>query len=154
MKTKFNFGLRRRQLDDGIKAIKNILPIIPQKGWIAEIRSLLGITSTQLAKRIGISQASLSSLEKSEVKKTISLSSLERVAKVLDCEVYYCLIPKDSFDKTLYQRAIKIIREENDLIENTMALELQGTKGKNTLDEAIRAAFLMESLDRRLWEEK
>lgn len=154
MKTKINFGLRRRQLDAGIKALKGTLPRIPKNGWIAEVRSLFGITSTQLAKRIGISQASLSSLEKSEVKRTISLSSLERVAEKLGCEVYYCLLPKESFEKTLYDRAIRVISKENDLIENTMALELQGTNKENVLSEDVQAAILMESLDRRLWEEK
>jgi DNA-binding Xre family transcriptional regulator len=74
--------------------LSRLIPPRPRDGWIAEIRSLLLMTSSQLARRVGVSQSVISNLQKSEREKTITLKSLEKVANALECELVYVLIPK------------------------------------------------------------
>ena len=52
----------------------------------------LGISSAQLAGRRGVKQPSVIALEQSEVKGTIELATLRRVAEALGCTVVYSLV--------------------------------------------------------------
>ena len=53
----------------------------PVRGWIKALREALGMSTAQLAKRLGIRQPSLVALEQSEAKGTIELATLRRVAE-------------------------------------------------------------------------
>ena len=57
----------------------------PVRGWIKAIREALGMSTAQLAKRLGIKQPSVVELEQSEAKGTIELATLRRMAEALDC---------------------------------------------------------------------
>jgi predicted DNA-binding mobile mystery protein A len=65
----------------------------PNRGWIKAIREALGMTTVQLAKRLGVKQPSVTALEQSEAKGTIELATLRRVAEALDCVLVYALVP-------------------------------------------------------------
>jgi DNA-binding transcriptional regulator YiaG len=53
-----NRKIMRRSLDKKINVLKNIVTFdIPEQGWIRTIRETLGMTTTQLAKKLGMSQA-------------------------------------------------------------------------------------------------
>ncbi|MGB5730812.1 MAG: helix-turn-helix domain-containing protein, partial [Acidimicrobiia bacterium] len=55
----------------------------PHKGWIRAIRDALGMSSTELAARIGVSQQRVPQMERSELQDTITLGTLRRVAEAL-----------------------------------------------------------------------
>ena len=70
----------RSQLDERFRELgpaKRYTP--PVRGWIKALREALGMSTAQLAKRLGIRQPSLVSLEQSEAKGTIELATLRRV---------------------------------------------------------------------------
>ena len=77
----------------------------PEHGWIREIRVALGMTSRQLAHRMGESQSAVSQLEQSEVSDRARLETLRRAADALDCNLVYTLVPKTSLEGTLITRA-------------------------------------------------
>ena len=77
----------------------------PQRGWIREIRDALGMSSTDLAARLGISQSTVSELEHSEVHDSIKLGSLRRVADALDCDLFYFLAPRSTLDDAVRTQA-------------------------------------------------
>lgn len=77
----------------------------PPRGWIREIREALGMSSTELAARLGIGQSTVSELEHSEVHDSIKLGSLRRVAAALDCELFYFLAPRSTLDDTVHTQA-------------------------------------------------
>ena len=52
----------------------------PRTGWIRAIREALGMSATQLARRMGVAQPTLTKLEQSEAADRIQLDSLRRVA--------------------------------------------------------------------------
>src|ERR1039458_1010686 len=71
----------------------------PQRGWIRAIRDALGMSSSELAARMGVIQQSISDLEGSEVHDTIKLETLRRAADPLDCDPVYFFLPPNK----LYQ---------------------------------------------------
>lgn len=142
---------RRSQLDSTFKELKKGLPPRPKKGWIAEVRSLLLMTTAQLARRVGVAQSVVSNFEKSERKKAITLQSLERIAEALECELHYFLVPKKGLDKTLNERAKKLYEHDQKVVEHQMRLEGQGTK--TDLRRDIEIAMLIANRHRRIWDD-
>jgi predicted DNA-binding mobile mystery protein A len=102
----------------------------PRSGWIKMIRQALGMSSTDLAKRLGIGVSSVSRLEQSEVDKTIKLETLQKVADQLGCEVVYALVPRQELDKTINQRALQIASEHAVETQKSMSLEDQRIDSK------------------------
>ena len=88
---------RTRQLDD-VLATANIPPR-PRKGWIPSIRQALGMSKTQLARRMGVARQSLDDLESNELKETITLASLQNAADALGCDFAVRLCSQEALEK-------------------------------------------------------
>jgi predicted DNA-binding mobile mystery protein A len=97
----------------------------PRSGWLKAIRQSLGMSSTALAKKLGIGVSSVSRMEQSEVDKTIKLETLQKVAEQLDCDVVYALVPRQELEKTIYERALQIANEHAVETQKSMSLEGQ-----------------------------
>jgi predicted DNA-binding mobile mystery protein A len=113
----------------------------PVRGWIKAIREALGMSTAQLAKRLGIKQPSLVALEQSEAKGAIGLATLRRVAEALDCTLVYALVPNKPLENTVRDRARAFARRRRGPVEHSMLLEDQKVTAKNAearLDEIVR----------------
>jgi len=66
----------------------------PPAGWARTIRESLGMSAEQLARRIGVSRATIVTLERSEARGRITLASLEKLSRGLGCRVVYALVPE------------------------------------------------------------
>jgi predicted DNA-binding mobile mystery protein A len=99
----------------------------PARGWLRAVREALGLKQVEIAKRIGVTPASYHNLEASEVRGTVSLSSLARAAEAMDCEVVYFLIPRPGVAKSFDELALRHDPELKHLpaTEHSMALENQ-----------------------------
>ena len=96
----------RRRLDDRCESIRPLAGVErPNKGWIRAIRDALGMSSTELAARMGISQQVVSEIERSERHATVKLKTLSRAANALECELVYALVPRASLEETVRARA-------------------------------------------------
>lgn len=94
-----NNALARQHLDARAQRLRPLArDPRPRRGWIRAIRDALGMSTTELARRLELSQQSVSDLERSEQHETIRLSTLRRVADALDCDLVYALIPRTSLD--------------------------------------------------------
>ncbi len=51
------------------------------------------MTTSQLAKRMGVTQPRISELERAEVAGRVSMESIERAAQAMGCRVVYALVP-------------------------------------------------------------
>lgn len=69
---------------------------LPFGSEIRRIRCEYGLSTSQVAHRLGTAQSSVVRLEQSESHGSITLSSLARVAEVLNCKLEYRLIARDS----------------------------------------------------------
>jgi len=64
-----------------------------RKSKIRLTREQLGLSSSQLAHRLGVAQSSVVRLEQSEERGAVTLAALERAAAALDCQLKYRLKP-------------------------------------------------------------
>jgi predicted DNA-binding mobile mystery protein A len=110
-----------RQLDDILTAVH--LPSRPRIGWIASVRQALGMSKTQLAKRIDITRPSLDELESNELKETITLASMRKIADALGCDVQYVLVPRKPLEQMIAERAMKKASTKLGRVNQSQALE-------------------------------
>src|SRR5271169_3043122 len=112
----------------------------PVRGWIKAIREALGMSTAQLAKRLGVKQPSVVAIEQSEAKGTIELATLRRVAEALDCTLVYALVPKKPLEAIVRDRARTFARRRRGPVEHSMLLEDQKVEDRDTearLDEIV-----------------
>jgi len=132
----------RSQLDERFRELGSAKRFsAPVRGWIKAIREALGMSTAQLAKRLGIKQPSLVALEQSEAKGTIELATLRRVAEALDCTLVYALVPNKPLESTIRDRARAFVNRRRAPVEHSMLLEDQKVPAKNVearLDEIVR----------------
>ena len=127
----------------------------PPKGWLRAVRDALGMTTAQLARRIGVTQPRIIELEKAEVSGTVTLHSLQRAAEALGCRVVYALVPNRPLAEVVRTRAELIAEKQLVSVRHTMSLEDQTVQDKEANKE-LRQQFVLELLRKpaRLWDEK
>jgi predicted DNA-binding mobile mystery protein A len=127
----------------------------PPKGWIRAIRDALGMTTAQLAKRLGVSQPRVVELEQSEVSGGVTLHTLQRAAEGLGCRVVYALIPEKPLAETVRSRAQTVAQRQLASVQQTMRLENQSVNDKAASDR-LRDQLIEKLLSRpaRLWDDK
>ena len=116
----------RKNLDKRLYPLRNQMAFArPPRGWVKAIREALGMTAAQLAKRIGVTRPRVYEIEKSELSGSITLSSLERAAHALDCQLVYALVPRVSLEAHTQERALKRAITLLKKTTHSMALEDQ-----------------------------
>ena len=85
----------RRRMDERYRRLGPLSEMgRPHRGWIRAVRDALGMSTTELARRLGVSQQRVTALEQGELRLSIQLNTLKRVANALDCELVYAQVPK------------------------------------------------------------
>ncbi len=126
----------------------------PPKGWLRAVRDALGMTTAQLARRLGVSQPRIVELEQSEVSGSVTLRTLQRAAEALGCRLVYALVPERPLAKTVRERAEKVAERQSGFVEHTMRLEDQAVNSKRASKELYQQ--MVEDLLRRparLWDD-
>lgn len=143
-------NLARQALDERLAAWRSLAPP-PVRGWIRAIRESLGMSSADLAARLGTTRQAVSQMEKSEVDGSIRLETLRRAAVGLDCTLIYALVPNDSLERIVDRRAHQVAAGEAERVRQTMLLEDQLVD--DSLDKQRLVDELAEELknSRRLW---
>lgn len=126
----------------------------PRRGWIADIRESLGMTGREFARRLGVDPSSAKRLEQSEVKRSITLSSLDRAAEALGCRVAYILIPNQPLEEIIGARAATLAERLRGPVAHSMALENQASDQSSASDRReIMIDELISNLDPELWKD-
>ncbi|HTR77469.1 MAG TPA: mobile mystery protein A [Gemmatimonadaceae bacterium] len=123
----------------------------PVRGWVRAIRDALHMSTGQLAKRLKIKQPTVVAIEQSEMKGTIQLATLRRVAEALDCTLVYALVPNQTLERTVQERARMIARRHVLSVQHSMRLENQIVRSEDS--EAHVEALARGISPRRLWNE-
>ncbi len=127
----------------------------PRGGWLRAIRDSIGMSATQLGQRLGISKQAVLKLESNEVRKSLSIGSLERVARALGCRLAYAVIPDESLGAQLERRARLVAQRSLMRIGHSMALEAQQPPGSlHDLQVTELANELKDRLSTELWEDE
>jgi predicted DNA-binding mobile mystery protein A len=126
----------------------------PPRGWIRAIREALGMTTGQLAKRLGVHQPRVIELEHGERTGNITVKSLERAAEALGCRLVYAFVPNEPLTDTIRKRASVIADQQLASVDQTMRLEAQGVDDTAQRQEARqRLADKLLRRPARLWDE-
>lgn len=145
--------LLREQLDKRLKS--PLLPLLQSdNGWIKLLREALGMSTAQLAKRVGIDQSRISRLENAEIDGDLKLSSLKKVAEGLNMRFVYGFIPRDSLEDMVRQQAKKIALKRMQRVNHTMRLEEQelSTEEKaKAFDDLVQKIMIEDAKD--FWDE-
>lgn len=126
----------------------------PKEGWVRTLRKALGMSSPQLAVRLGVSKSQASQIERMEVEDRITLKQLRRVADALDCDLQYALVPRQSVEAMTRDRAkLKAGRLVNKA-DVQMKLEAQQLS-KEKLEQHIESETdrLLREMPRDLWKD-
>lgn len=142
-----------QQLDKALAPWRSLDRSRPSGGWLRAIRHALGMTTRQLARSVGVTQAAVSEAERTEARGDITLATLQRYATALDCELVYALVPRRSLKEMLDERADRIARDQVSRVRHSMALENQSTSKKLMEREIAEVRQrLLEGKPSRLWQ--
>lgn len=136
-------AMARKQLDKRLTPLSSLDAQRPPQGWIKAIREALGMTTTQLARRLRVSQPRVIALEKGEAAGVVTLETLARAAEALDCRLVYALVPRKPLEALVDERVTALAEKRLNATRHTMALEDQ------SVDAADEAAHL-ERLTRNI----
>lgn len=121
---------------------------IPHQGWVRAIRDALGMSSTELAERLGVDQSRVPRIEQGEVEGSVTLHTMQRAAEAMGCRLVYAIVPDTSLEASVMKQARKKATQELEPVEHTMDLEDQSTAGQGELLDELTEDWI----DRRgLW---
>jgi predicted DNA-binding mobile mystery protein A len=85
----------------------------------------LGMSTTEMAHRMGISQSRIPALEKAEEHGSVTVASLQRAAEALGCHLLYVLVPDETLESAVREQARRRARRQLAGVTQTMLLEDQ-----------------------------
>lgn len=145
-----NQNLFRRSYQKKFDAFKNSIITIPPQGWIKTIREFFGMTTSQFAQKIDVSQPRVINMEKNE--KNIKISTMERIADSINCEFIYAFIPRENIKNIHYNQAKKTAIRILNKVNKNMELENQFVKNNELLEDLIQE--LLNGNISKIWEEE
>ena len=143
-------ALQRKQLDKRMTSAAHTEPA--PGGWIRAVRTALGMSSSQLARRVGVTPDAIVKAERSERLKSISIATLSKIADALECDVVVQLKPRTSLDELMRRRALEKARAERNRVVHTMRLEAQHDGVEQALDVDDAAREWMTTRIANLWD--
>jgi predicted DNA-binding mobile mystery protein A len=130
---------------------------VPQSGWIKAVRGALGMTTRELAARLGVQQSTITRLEEREVSGKVTLDVLSRAAEAMHCKLVYAIVPDDRYadlEEIVDEQARKVARQLVRRAEHSMRLEQQGSDSSHLAKQADALTEELKSrMDRRIWTE-
>lgn len=144
-----NKKLLRRSYQKKFNALKKVIIERPPQGWLKTIREFLGMTTTQLARKINVAQPRVINLEKNE--KNTKISTMERIADALNCDFVYAFIPRENIDDIIYNQARKKALKILNKVHTNMSLENQLTDSDELVEDIIKD--LLDDNISRIWDE-
>jgi transcriptional regulator with XRE-family HTH domain len=69
-------------------------PHRPAAGWLAEVRQASGLSTRDIAERLGVTPSTVTRVEASERRDTIQLGILQRYADAMDADLRYIILPR------------------------------------------------------------
>lgn len=147
--------LARKNLDKKLAFLREQDLVRPRGGWVRAIRDALGMSSRQLARRMGVVQPRIVALEKAEVTGGTTLKSLREAAEALDCTLVYALVPKAPLEELVRKRASSKAHDQFATVAQGMMLENQSLTVAQMNEEIERLTYeILDEPLRYLWEDE
>jgi predicted DNA-binding mobile mystery protein A len=125
---------------------------IPPEGWLRTVRKALNMSGAQLARRMNVSRAQVSQAELAETSGNITLKKMQDMAESMNCRFIYAVVPEQSIDSLIKERAITKAKHHVHLASTHMALEDQLLNDEKLQFEINRVAQeYLDSNSKDLW---
>lgn len=124
----------------------------PRDGWIRLIRSALGMSSSDLARRLNVAPSTVLRYQENEIAGTVNLDTMKKIADELNCELIVALVPRKPLREMVFEQAAAITSKNLMSIAQTMSLENQAVDPEALL--AIREREIGRLVESgKLWRE-
>jgi DNA-binding Xre family transcriptional regulator len=81
----------------------------PPEGWLRAMRLATGFPVAELAQTMELSSRMIFQIERSEQNRNIRLKELEKMARALECDLVYGLVP---WQRSLDDRALELVERD------------------------------------------
>lgn len=128
---------------------------LPREGWLRTMRTALGMSGTQLAKKLGVTKARISKAELDEPQGSVTLKTMHAMADAMDCNFVYAIVPKRNVEDVIKARAMEKARAQVKAASTHMALEAQSLSEEQIEFEIERiAAQMMIKMPSDFWNDE
>jgi predicted DNA-binding mobile mystery protein A len=147
-------ALARKQLERRIAPLRDLNLVAPPRGWMKAIREALGMSTRQLASRMGAAPSRVPAIEKAEVAGATTIKTLREAAMAMNCTFVYAFVPTKPLNDILRDRAAQKAGQDVARLDHTMQLENQALL-KSDLDEDRRRMIdlFLAGSPRSLWDD-
>ena len=145
----------KRQYQDIVDraASRHVGFAVPSEVWVATVRKALGMSGAQLARRLGVSRASVSQTEKNEMSGSVTLKHMQKAANALGCRFVYAIVPDERIEDVICDQATRKATKLVQRVSGHMALESQSLPLEKTQAEIARLRDeLMRDMPSDFWE--
>lgn len=125
------------------------------EGWLKTVRKALGMSGTQLAKRLGVTKGRISQAESAELSGNATLRSMQNMAEAMGCRFVYAVIPEKEIESMIKERATLKAKEQIKAASTQMALEAQSLTDEQ-LSFAVNqlATEIVQKMPSDLWSDE
>ena len=95
------------------------------EGWLVSFRKALGMSGTQVARRMGITRNAVYQAERNELKGAITLKQMHRLAEAMGGRLVYAVVPETPVEDMIRNQARRKARARIRRAGAHMALENQ-----------------------------
>lgn len=139
-----------RRLDRKLMPFKRLRNIrAPRSGWLRAVRTSIGMSQSDLSRRLSVAQPTVEGYERAEASGAITLASLRRAADALDCDLVYALVPRRGLEASIIARARELAEQIVRRTDHSMRLEAQGVPAVETRRQIADLARTLASKPRR-----
>jgi len=149
---------QRLILEQTDRKIKPFVPLLhmraPAEGWAFSIRNALNMSLRQLGKKLGVSPQAVKALEEREKSGTITLNSLKQIAKSMDMQLIYAMVPNDgSLEELVDKKAMEMAKEIVNRTSQSMKLEDQENEKARLMNSYVeKKNELKNEVPKFLWD--
>ena len=128
---------------------------MPPEGWVRTVRRALGMSGAQLGRRLAVTRGNIANLEKAELSGSVTIKTLQELARAMECRFVYAMVPDTTVDEILRKRARTKAEQIVSRASKQMALEDQ-TLSKSQMEFEITRLQQELLKDRigRLWDDE
>jgi predicted DNA-binding mobile mystery protein A len=125
------------------------------EGWLKTVRKALGMSGSQLAKRLDVTKGRVSQAESAELSGSATLKSMQNMAQAMDCRFVYAVIPEKEIESVIRDRAVLKAKEQIKAASTQMALEAQSLNNEQlTFAVDQLASEIIEKMPSDLWNDE
>tara|TARA_R110002072_G_scaffold11196_2_gene50979 strand:+ start:140544 stop:141002 length:459 start_codon:yes stop_codon:yes gene_type:complete len=98
---------------------------LPSEGWLKTMRKALGMSGSQLARRLGVSRSQIAQSERNELSGAVTLRTLQNAAEAMGGRLVYTIVPAGKIETLIAKRAREKAQQLVSRANVHMALESQ-----------------------------